>query len=58
MTLVAHEHFNPGDVTLSAQMAKIYSARPDALVIGTAETAAGDVLRGIADAGLELPVMT
>ena len=58
MILVAHEHFNPGDVTVSAQLSRIRGAAAQVLIVGTAGSAAGTVFHGINDAGLTIPVST
>ncbi len=58
MTVVEREHFNPTDVSVSAQMARIKSAAPDAIVAWTTGTALGTVLHGMNDVGLEnVPVL-
>lgn len=58
MTIVAREHFNPTDLTVAAQIARIKAAAPDLVVLWTTGVAAGTVLRGLADAGmLEIPVL-
>ncbi|HEY5349162.1 MAG TPA: ABC transporter substrate-binding protein [Candidatus Lustribacter sp.] len=58
LTIVAREHFNPGDVTVAAQMARIKSAAPDAVIAWTTGTPLATVLRGLNDAGLEnLPIV-
>jgi branched-chain amino acid transport system substrate-binding protein len=58
LTIVAREHFNPGDVTVAAQIARIKSAAPDAIVAWTTGTPLATVLRGMNDAGLEnLPIV-
>jgi branched-chain amino acid transport system substrate-binding protein len=57
LSLVIQEHFNPTDVTVSAQIARIQSTHPDALVAWSTGTPFGTLLRGISDAGLDLPVM-
>ncbi len=56
-TVVAREHFAPGDITVSAQMARIKAANPQALFAWSAGTPFGTLLRGISEAGLELPVL-
>jgi branched-chain amino acid transport system substrate-binding protein len=53
MTLVDLEHFNPGDLTVTAQLARIKAAKPDLVVIWTTGVAAGTALRGLAEAGLD-----
>lgn len=58
ITLVAHEHFNSTDVSVAAQIAKIKAARPQVLFMPSAGTSAGTALRGIADGGLDIPVVT
>jgi branched-chain amino acid transport system substrate-binding protein len=58
VTLVEHEHFNPGDVSVSAQISKIQASRAQVIIVGTAGSAAGTVFHGIADAGLTLPAVT
>ncbi len=58
LKLVAHEHLNPGDVSVAAQIAKIRESMPQALIAGTIGTVAGTVFRGLLDAGMNLPVIT
>jgi len=57
VTFVAQEHFNPTDVSVSAQMARIQAAHPDAIVAWSTGTPFGTLLRGIADAGIDVPVL-
>jgi branched-chain amino acid transport system substrate-binding protein len=57
LSLVIQEHFNPTDVTVSAQIARIQALHPDALVAWSTGTPFGTLLRGISDAGLDVPVM-
>jgi branched-chain amino acid transport system substrate-binding protein len=54
---VAKEHFNLSDVSVSAQMARIKAANPQALLTWTVGPAFGTELHGIADAGLDIPVL-
>lgn len=56
MTLVDEERFNPGDVTVDAQMAKIKAANPQAVIVYTTGTPFGTALRAIQDEGVELPI--
>jgi branched-chain amino acid transport system substrate-binding protein len=58
VTLVAREHFAPTDVSVAAQLARIKAANPEAIVVWTTGTPFGTVLRGIKDAGIELPIVT
>lgn len=55
---VARQHFNPGDLSVSAQIANIKAANPQALLVWTAGTPFGTALRGIQEAGLDVPVCT
>jgi branched-chain amino acid transport system substrate-binding protein len=54
--VVVHEHFNPADLTVSAQMARIKSAAPQALITYATGTPLGTLLRGYHDAGLTVPI--
>jgi branched-chain amino acid transport system substrate-binding protein len=56
LKLVAREHFNPTDISVAAQIARIKAAKPDVLITYTSGTPFGTVLRAVADAGLDLPV--
>lgn len=58
LTIVAKEHFSPTDVSVAAQAARIKTAQPDAILALAFGTPFGTVLRGFADAGLAVPVMT
>lgn len=53
MSLVDLEHFNPTDLSVAAQIAKIKAANPDLIVVWTTGTPAGTVLRGLQEAGLK-----
>jgi branched-chain amino acid transport system substrate-binding protein len=57
LSLVIQEHFNPTDVTVSAQIARIMATHPDAMVAWSTGTPFGTLLHGINDAGLDIPVM-
>lgn len=54
--IVAQEHFNPTDVSVTAQLERIKGANPQAIVGWTTGTPFGTVLRGIAETGIDLPV--
>lgn len=56
MQLVAREHFNTTDVSVAAQLAKIKGSNPQVFVGWTTGTPFGTVLRGIAEAGLDVPI--
>jgi branched-chain amino acid transport system substrate-binding protein len=58
MQLVADEHFNPTDISVTAQLARIKSANPQVVFALTTGTPLGTVLRGLSDAGLSVPVVT
>jgi branched-chain amino acid transport system substrate-binding protein len=58
VSLVAAEHFNPGDTSVTAQVAKIKSAGPQAIIVWTPGTPFGTALHGLQDVGLDVPVMT
>ena len=58
VTLVASEHFNPTDLDVSAQMARIKAAQPQALLGWTSGTPFGTVLRGVTQSGIDVPVLT
>jgi branched-chain amino acid transport system substrate-binding protein len=57
LSLVIQEHFNPTDVTVSAQIARIQTTHPDAIVAWSTGTPFGTLLRGISDAGIDIPVL-
>ncbi len=57
--IVGREHFGIGDVSLSAQAARLKSTDPDAIIITCVGTPLGTALHALKDAGLEkVPVMT
>jgi branched-chain amino acid transport system substrate-binding protein len=58
MTIVDEEHFSPADQTVSAQLAKIKASSPQAVVVWASGTPFGTALRGIQDAGFDVPVAT
>ncbi|HXE29657.1 MAG TPA: ABC transporter substrate-binding protein [Stellaceae bacterium] len=55
MTLVANEHFAPGDISVSAQVEKIRAGNPDAIVSWATTAAGGTVFRALKQAGIDLP---
>jgi branched-chain amino acid transport system substrate-binding protein len=55
--IVDREHFAPTDLSVAAQVAKLKAAQPDAIVAWVTGTAAGTVLHGVHDAGIDVPVM-
>lgn len=54
--VVSREHFGIGDMTADAQLARIKNSGAQMLIIGTAGTPTGTILRGISDVGLTIPV--
>jgi branched-chain amino acid transport system substrate-binding protein len=51
--LVDREHFNVTDLSVTAQLERIRTARPDAIVVGASGVSLGTVLRGVQDTGLQ-----
>jgi branched-chain amino acid transport system substrate-binding protein len=51
------EHFAITDLNVGAQMTKIKAAQPEALYVWASGTASQTALRGIADAGLDIPII-
>jgi branched-chain amino acid transport system substrate-binding protein len=58
LTLVALEHFNSTDVSISAQIEKVKATNPDVIVTYAAGPAFITFLRGLRDAGVVVPVVT
>ena len=56
LKLIANEHFAITDLTVAAQIARLKAANPDILLTFTVGPSFGTVLRGIHDAGWEIPV--
>jgi branched-chain amino acid transport system substrate-binding protein len=56
--LVAHEHFNPADLSVAAQVARINAAKPQAVLIWTTGAPFGTFLHGLSDGGVAVPVFT
>jgi branched-chain amino acid transport system substrate-binding protein len=58
MQLVAHLHFSPQDVSVTAQVAQIKAANPQALISWNLGSAFGTVAHGLHEAGLDaLPLV-
>jgi branched-chain amino acid transport system substrate-binding protein len=55
MQLVDDEHFAVSDVTVAAQIARIKATNPDAIFTWTTGPPTATVLRGLHDAGVDLP---
>jgi branched-chain amino acid transport system substrate-binding protein len=58
VAVVAKVYFNPTDVSVSAQIARIKDADPQALIAWSVGTPVATVFRGLNDAGLDIPVGT
>lgn len=56
--VVAFEHFNPTDVSVGAQMARIKAANPQVLITWGTGTPEGTLLRGVSDSALNVPIFT
>jgi branched-chain amino acid transport system substrate-binding protein len=55
MTLVDRENFNPTDLSAAGLADRVKAANPQALVAWAAGTPTGTIMRGIHDAGLDIP---
>ncbi len=55
---VADEHYAPGDISVGAQLSRIKAANPQAIVSYNTGLPFGTVLRGMRDAGIDVPVAT
>ena len=58
LTMVAHEHFNVSDISVAAQMSRIKAAAPQAVICYAAGTPFGTLLRGVQQAGIDVPIFT
>jgi branched-chain amino acid transport system substrate-binding protein len=56
--VVAWEHFNPADISVTAQIAHLKAQNVQAVNITATGSGFGNVLRSLHDAGLEIPVVT
>jgi branched-chain amino acid transport system substrate-binding protein len=56
--MVEHPHFTPTDVSVTAQIATIKAANPQALIAWTTGAPIATVFKGLAQAGLDIPVGT
>jgi branched-chain amino acid transport system substrate-binding protein len=55
--VVAQEHFAPNDLTVTAQVARIKAANPQVLISWVIGTPFNTTLRGLSDAGFDIPVV-
>jgi len=58
MSFVAIEHYNLGDITVAAQLARIKAAGAQAIVSYVTGGAFATILHGMADAGMDLPIVS
>jgi branched-chain amino acid transport system substrate-binding protein len=57
-SLVSREHFAVSDIGVTAQLARIKESGAQGLIAWTTGTGLGTVLRGLRDAGMDIPVLT
>jgi branched-chain amino acid transport system substrate-binding protein len=55
VTLAAREHFTPTDLSAAALAERVKAAAPQAMIAWAAGTPTGTILRGMHDAGLDVP---
>lgn len=58
LTIADREHFNLGDVSVTAQLARIRAANPQFLIAWVSGTATGTVFRGLTESAYDVPVLT
>jgi branched-chain amino acid transport system substrate-binding protein len=58
MTIVSRQHFNPTDVSVSAQIEAIKAANPQALIAWSTGAPIATIFKSIIQSGLEVPVGT
>jgi len=56
MQKVVHEHFNPTDIAVSAQIERVKASGAQAMIAWTTGAPAATVFNGMAQAGLDIPV--
>ena len=56
MHVVATEHFNPTDISVAAQVARVKASNAQAVLTWVTGTPFGTLLRGLHDGGVDLPV--
>lgn len=56
LTDVAHERFNPADISVAAQVTRIKAANPQAVVLWGAPVIMGTALHAVNDVGLDVPI--
>lgn len=56
--LVTHQHFNPTDISVSAQIERIKAVKPQALIAWTTGAGIATIFKGIIQSGLDIPLAT
>ena len=56
--IIDREHFNPTDISASAQIARVKGSGAQAVIAWTTGSPAGTLLRAVSDVGLNIPVVT
>jgi branched-chain amino acid transport system substrate-binding protein len=57
VTVVEREHFAVGDISVAAQLARIKAANPQVMIGWASGTPFATIIRGVADAGLDVPII-
>ena len=58
LTIVDREHFNPTDINVAAQMSRFHASGANVIIGWATGAPFGTILRGVRDAGLDVPVMS
>jgi branched-chain amino acid transport system substrate-binding protein len=58
ISVTSHEHFNPTDLNVTAQLTRIKASNAQALIAWTTGTPLGTILRDAYQSGLDLPIVT
>jgi branched-chain amino acid transport system substrate-binding protein len=56
LTVVDREHFNPSDISMAAQVARMKAATPQAILTFTVGPSFGTLLKQLNDAGMNVPI--
>jgi branched-chain amino acid transport system substrate-binding protein len=54
--LVERQHFNPGDISVAAQIERIKASGAQAIIAGVTGSPAATVFKGMVQAGLDIPI--
>ena len=58
LTVVEREHFGVTDISVAAQLVRIKSANPQVLIAWASGTPFNTIVRGVADAALDVPIIS